>query len=232
MAVLLSALVNGALMRWSADTNKDWLFRLSVSTVVMVVPFAITLVLVMKDRHRSGLLLSGKIGLAIAILSLGLIAKPVSDGFTRSKQERNKQMRDVPAPLFESTDLLGNRQRLADYRRNVVLVNIWATWCAPCRAEMPTLDRLYQERKDRGLVVLGMSDESSEVQKRFLKEVPVSYPLLALKPDVPSLYRDIARYPEIFLIDREGRLQPAPHGGQTLERIEADVDALLAKDSQ
>jgi len=232
MAVLLSALVNGALMRWSADTNKDWLFRLSVSTVVMVVPFAITLVLVMKDRHRSGLLLSGKIGLAIAILSLGLIAKPVSDGFTRSKQERNKQMHDVPAPLFESTDLLGNRQRLADYRGKVVLVNIWATWCAPCRAEMPTLDRLYQERKDRGLVVLGMSDESSEVQKRFLKEVPVSYPLLALKPDVPSLYRDIARYPEIFLIDREGRLQPAPHGGQTLERIEADVDALLAKDSQ
>jgi len=232
MAVLLSALVNGALMRWSADTNKDWLFRLSVSTVVMVIPFAITLVLVMKDRHRSGLLLSGKIGLAIAILSLGLIAKPVSDGFTRSKQERNKQMRDVPAPLFESTDLLGNRQRLADYRGDVVLVNIWATWCAPCRAEMPTLDRLYQERKDRGLVVLGMSDESSEVQKRFLKEVPVSYPLLALKPDVPSLDRDIARDPEIFLIDREGRLQPAPHGGQTLERIEADVDALLAKDSQ
>lgn len=232
MAVLLSALVNGALMRWSADTNKDWLFRLSVSTVVMVIPFAITLVLVMKDRRRSGLLLSGQIGLAIAILSLGLIAKPVSDGFTRSKQERNKQMHDVPAPLFESTDLLGNRQRLADYRGKVVLVNIWATWCAPCRAEMPTLDRLYQERKDRGLVVLGMSDESSEVQKRFLKEVPVSYPLLALKPDVPSLYRDIARYPEIFLIDREGRLQPAPRGGQTLERIEADVDALLAKDSQ
>ena len=232
MAVLLSALVNGALMRWSADTNKDWLFRLSVSTAVMVIPFAITLVLFMKDRRRSGLLLSGQIGLAIAILSLGLITKPVSDGFTRSKQERNKQMRDVPAPLFESTDLLGNRQRLADYRRNVVLVNIWATWCAPCRAEMPTLDRLYQERKDRGLVVLGMSDESSEVQKRFLKEVPVSYPLLALKPDVPSLYRDIARYPEIFLIDREGRLQPAPRGGQTLERIEADVDALLAKDSQ
>ena len=232
MAVLLSVLVNGALMRWSADTNKDWLFRLSVSTVVMVIPFAITLVLVMKDRRRSGLLLSGQIGLAIAILSLGLIAKPVSDGFTRSKQERNKQMRDVPAPLFESTDLLGNRQRLADYRGTVVLVNIWATWCAPCRAEMPTLDRLYQERKDRGLVVLGMSDESSEVQKRFLKEVPVSYPLLALKPDVPSLYRDIARYPEIFLIDREGRLQPTPHGGQTLEKIEADVDALLAKDSQ
>ena len=69
-------------------------------------------------------------------------------------------MRDVAAPLFETTDLSGNRQRLADYKGKVVLVNIWATWCAPCRAEMPALDRLYQERKDRGFVVLGMSDES------------------------------------------------------------------------
>ena len=51
MAVLLSALVNGALMRWSADTEKDWLFRLSVSTSVMVAPFAVTLVLAMKDRR-------------------------------------------------------------------------------------------------------------------------------------------------------------------------------------
>lgn len=209
IAVLLSALVNGKLMHWSADPEKDWLFRLSVSTVVMVVPFVVTLVLARKDRHRSPFLLSGKIGLAIAILSLGLIAKPVSDGFTRSKQERNKLLRGVEAPLFETIDLSGTRQRLADYRGKVVLVNIWATWCAPCRAEMPALDHLYRERKDRGFVVLGMSDESIASQKRFLKEVGVSYPLLVLSRDVPSLYRDIARYPEMFLIDRKGRLQPS-----------------------
>lgn len=186
----------------------------------------------MKDRHRSGFLISGKIGLAIAILSLGLIANPVSDGFTRSKQERNKLMRDVAAPLFETTDLFGQPQRLADYRGKVVLVNIWASWCAPCRGEMPVLDRLYQERKDRGFVVLGMSDESIASQKRFLKDVSVSYPLLALTRDVPSLYRDIARYPEVFLIDRQGRLQPAPGAGQPFQKLEANVDALLARDSQ
>lgn len=232
VAVLLSALVNQVLMRRSADPEKDWLFRLSVSTVVMIVPFVVTLVLAIKDNRRSGFLLSGKIGLAIGILSLCLIAKPVSDGITRSKQERNKLMRDVEAPLFETTDLFGNPERLADYRGKVVLVNIWATWCAPCRAEMPTLDRLYRERKDRGLVVLGMSDESIASQKRFLKEVGVSYPLLALTRDVPSLYRDIARYPEIFLIDRKGRLQPAPGAGQPFQKLEADLDALLASDSQ
>ena len=231
IAVLLSALVNGTLMHWSADPEKDWLFRLSVSTVVMVVPFVVTLVLARKDRHRSAFLLSGKIGLAIAILSLGLIAKPVSDGFTRSKQERNRRMRDVAAPVFEATDLSGIRQCLTEYKGKVVLVNIWEPWCAPCRAEMPALDRLYQDRKDRGLVVLGMSDDSIASQKRFLAEVKVTYPLLILTQDVPSLYRDIARYPETFLIDRKGRLEPAPGAGQPFEKLEASVDALLAEDS-
>jgi peroxiredoxin len=196
------------------------------------VPFAVTLVFAMKDRSRSGFLLSVKIGLAIAILSLGLIAKPVSDGFIRSKQERNRQMRDVAAPVFETTDLSGSRHRLEDYKGKVVLVNIWEPWCAPCRAEMPALDRLYQERKDRGFVVLGMSDESTESQKRFLKEISVSYPLLILTREVPSLYRDIARYPEVFLIDRKGLLQPAPGAGQPFQKLEANVDALLARDSQ
>ncbi len=232
IAVLLSVLANEVLMSWSSDFKKDWLLRLSTSTIVMVVPFAVTLTFAITDVRRSAFLLSGKIGLALAILSLGLIAKPVGDGFTRSKQERNRQMRDVAAPLFETTDLSGKRQRLVDYKGKVVLVNIWATWCAPCRAEMPALDRLYQQRKDRGFVVLGMSDESIASQKQFLTEVKVSYPLLTLTGDVPSLYRDIARYPEMFLVDREGRLQPAPDAGEPIEKLEANVDALLARDSQ
>jgi peroxiredoxin len=227
MAVLLNALANEILIRWSTDPKKDWLFRLSASAVVMVVPFAVTLVFALKDRRRSVFLHSGRIGLAIAILSLGFIAKPVSDAFIRSKQERNRQMHDITAPLFETTDLNGNRQRLADYKGKVVLINIWATWCPPCGAEMPALDRLYQERKDRGFMVLGMSDESIASQKRFLTKVRVSYPLLTLTRDAPSLYRDIVRYPETFLVDRQGRLQPAPDSGEPFEKLEANVDALL-----
>lgn len=136
-------------------------------------------------------------------------------------------MRGVAAPLFETPDIYGKTQRLADHKGEVVLVNIWATWCAPCRAEMPKLDRLYRDRKDQGLMVFGISDEPVAVQQKFLLDVPVTYPLLTLDGGVPSLYRDIARYPAVFLIDRQGRLQPAPAPGQPFESLQAAVDSLI-----
>lgn len=231
MAVLLSILVNGVLIEFSANPEKDWRFRLSASTVVMAAPFIVTLVLAIRERRRSGLALSGKIGLAIAALSLGLLSKPVNDGITRSRQEQNSRIHDLPAPMFDTTDLSGKPQRLSDYKGKVVLVNVWATWCGPCRAEMPALDQLYRERKDRGFVVLGMSDESIAVQRRFQDKVKVSYPLLTLTGDVPDFYRDIARYPALFLIDRRGKLRPAPDPEQPFGRVAASVEALLNEDA-
>ncbi len=230
-ALFLYALVYSTLTARSADLEKDWLFRLSLSTAAMSVPFLVTLALAVKDRRRNALSLSGKIGLALAILSLGLAWKPVSDGITRSKQSRNLALRDVAAPPFDTPDILGKAQRLEDQKGKVVLVNIWATWCGPCRAEMPKLDRLYQERKDQGFVVFGLSDEDVNVQRKYLERVPVSYPLLTLSGHVPNLYRDIARFPAIFLIDRQGRLQPAPRPDQPFEKVESAVDALLNRGS-
>jgi thiol-disulfide isomerase/thioredoxin len=226
-ALLLYVLVYATLTRFSADLEKDWLFRLSLSTLAMTVPFLVTLALAIEDRRRHALSLSGKVGLAIAILSLGLTWNPVSDGITRSKQSRNLAMRDVAAPPFDTVDILGKTQRLGDHKGDVVLVNIWATWCEPCRSEMPKLDRLYQERKHQGFIVFGLSDEGVDQQRKFVEQVPVSYPLLTLSGEVPNLYRDIARYPAIFLIDRRGRLQPAPGPDQPFEKVEAAVDAFL-----
>ena len=197
----------------------------------MTGPFLITLVLAFKDRRRHTFSLSGKIGLAIAILSLGLAWQPVSDGLTRSKQVRNLAMRGVAAPPFDTVDILGKTQRLGDHKGEVVLVNIWATWCGPCRSEMPKLDRLYQEHRQQGFTVFGLSDESVDVQRTFLKQVPVTYPLLTISGEIPDLYRDIARYPAIFLIDRQGRLQPAPGPDQPFEQVESTVDSLLNADS-
>jgi thiol-disulfide isomerase/thioredoxin len=229
LALALYKLVYDVLKRLSSDLEKDWLFRLTVSTLSMTVPFLITGVLAIRDRRRHALLLSGKVGLALAVLSLGLALRPVHDGTLRWKQTRNLAMRDVPAPLFDTMDILGNAERLSDQTGKVVLVNIWATWCGPCRKEMPKLDRLYFERKSQGFIVFGISDEAVEVQKSFVQKVPVNYPLLTLKGNVPSLYRDIARYPAIFLIDRNGRLQPAPGPDQPFEKVEAAVDALLTR---
>lgn len=226
-AIFLYALVSQTLAKSSADLEKDWMFRLAISILVMTVPFLGTLALAISDHRRQQLSRSGKVGLVLGILSLGLAWGPVSDGITRSKQSRNEAMRGVAAPLFETLDLLGKSQRLEDQRGKVVLVNIWATWCLPCRNEMPKLDRLYRERKDQGFIVYGLSDEDADLQQKYVKEVPVSYPLLTLRGEVPKLYRDIARYPAIFLIDRQGRLQPAPSPEQPFEKVEAAVDALL-----
>ena len=192
-----------------AESLIQRLFRLSASTFAMTIPFLFTVGLAIADRRSRTLSRSGKIGLVLATLSLGLAWKPLSDGILRSKQARNIAMHDVPAPLFDTVDTLGNTERLADQAGKVVLINVWATWCGPCRNEMPKLDRLYLARKDKGLVVFGLSDEDVSVQQKYLEKVPVSYPLLTQKGKVPNLYRDIARYPAIFLIDRSGRLQPS-----------------------
>src|SRR4029077_78885 len=230
-ALVFYALVYSILTRASADLEKDWLFRVSLSTLTMTLPFLFTFTLAIRDGRRHSFSLSGKIGFAIAILSLGLAWKPVSDGIIRWKQSRNMAMRDVAAPPFETVDLDGRTQRLEDQRGKVVLINIWATWCGPCRTEMPKLDRLYQERRDQGFIVFGLSDEDVAVQRRFLKQIAVSYPLLTINGKVPNLYRDIARYPAIFLIDRGGKLQLAPSPDQPFEKVEAAVDVLLKSGS-
>jgi peroxiredoxin len=226
-AIFLYALVYGTLTSFSADLEKDWLRRLSLSTLAMIVPFLITFILARKDYRNQTLSLSGKIGLALAILSLGLAWKPVSDGLARSKQSRNMAMRDVPAPLFDTIDTLGRAQRLGDQKGKVVLVSIWATWCGPCREEMPKLDQLYRTRQQQGFIVFGLSDEDVNLQRKFVEQVPVNYPLLTLKGEVPRFYRDISRYPAIFLIDRRGQLQPAPGPDQPFEKVATAVDSLL-----
>jgi peroxiredoxin len=97
---------------------------------------------------------------------------------------------------------------------------------------MPKLDRLYRDRQQQGFIVFGLSDEDVDVQRKFLQHVPVTYPLLTLNGKVPNIYQDIARYPAIFLIDRRGRLQPAPGPDQPFDKVEAAVDALLENGPQ
>jgi peroxiredoxin len=226
-ALFLYSLVYMMLTEHSADLEKDWLFRLSMSALAMTVPFLVTLLLAVKDGRRRSFSLSGKIGLAIALLSLGFVWKPVNDGILRSRQVKNLAMHDVAAPVFVTPDISGKTQNLGDHKGEVVIVNIWATWCGPCRAEMPKLNRVYQDRKSQGLTVFGISDEGVDVQQKFLEKVPVTYPLLTLNGNVPRLYRDIAKYPAIFLIDRQGRLQPAPGPDEPFENLETVVDGLL-----
>jgi peroxiredoxin len=227
LALIAYTLVYNFLISLSKDLEHDWLRRLALSTIVMTLPFFLVLYFFLKDRAREALSLTAKIGLLIAVLSLALTASPIRDGVMRWKQTRNMAMHGVPAPLFTTFDIHGNSQNLADQKGKVVLINIWATWCGPCRAEMPNLERLYRERKQQGFIIYGISDEDVATQQKFLQQVPVTYPLLTLEGTVPNIYRDIARYPALFLIDRQGNLQPVPPSALSFEQIQSAVDTLL-----
>ena len=107
---------------------------------------------------------------------------------------------------FTLTDLEGKTWTLKSLQGKVVLVNFWATWCPPCRKEMPDLDALYQRFKDQGFVILAISDEEAGKVKSFLAENKFSYPIL-LDPErkVNDLFR-IGGIPKSFVYDRNGKL--------------------------
>lgn len=216
------------LTRASENRDQDFVFRLSVTALAMTLPFVATFVSALFDRHRALWGKASQVGLAIAILSLGLLWLPIRGAISRAQQAAHLALEGVQAPDMETTDVGGNEHRLSDHHGKVVLLNIWATWCPPCKKEMPDLDRLYQDRKDEGLMVFGLSTEDVETQREFAtNEVSVSYPLLTVEGDVPEVYRTTARYPANFLIDRQGRLQRAPSTEQPFENLVAKVDELL-----
>jgi peroxiredoxin len=107
---------------------------------------------------------------------------------------------------FTLADLQGKSWTLRDLHGKVVLVNFWATWCQPCRKEMPDLDALYKRFRDQGFVILGVSDEEVGKVKQLLAEQSVSYPIL-LDPGrkVNGLFR-IDGIPKTFVFDRECKL--------------------------
>jgi thiol-disulfide isomerase/thioredoxin len=107
---------------------------------------------------------------------------------------------------FTLTDLQGKSWTLKALQGKVVLVNFWATWCPPCRKEMPDLDSLYRRFKDQGLIILSISDEEADKVKSYLAEKPVTYPIL-LDPGrkVNDLFR-INGIPKSFVYDRNGKL--------------------------
>jgi thiol-disulfide isomerase/thioredoxin len=231
-SILLYIVVYSALTSLSHNLKSDWLLRLSVSALAMTLPSIFVFVLAVKQARRKPLTTLSKVGIAIAVLALGFVARPLSDGILRSKQERNMAMHDVAAPLFETVDIAGTTHRLSDEKGKVVLINRWATWCGPCRIEMPELDKLYKDRKDQGLVVFGLSDEGAATQQRFLAKVPVSYPMLTMSSGVPDFYRDVARYPATYLMDRDGRLQPVSATEDSFAGIEDKVELLLMQNGQ
>jgi peroxiredoxin len=112
------------------------------------------------------------------------------------------------APEFALKDVNGTTVRLSDYRGKVVLLNFWATWCGPCKIEVPWFIEFEQANKDRGFAVIGVSmdEEGWAVVKPFLAEMNINYRTLLGNDSIAQLYGGVDSLPTSFLIDRDGRV--------------------------
>jgi peroxiredoxin len=173
-------------------------------------------------------------GLFLALTAVGLIAVvlTVSAYFSGAggtgPPAGPSMLAGAPAQSFSLQTLDGGNSALNDYRGKVVLVNLWATWCAPCRSETPALEQLYRENHGRGLVVLGIDQgESRSAASKFARELNLTYPILI---DTEQRYgRAYAAIglPTSVLVDRTGHIVHGVDGERTLAEFQALVDPVL-----
>jgi cytochrome c biogenesis protein CcmG/thiol:disulfide interchange protein DsbE len=143
---------------------------------------------------------------------------------------RMKSGGDHPlAPDFSLTDISGKPLKLSDLRGKVVLLDFWATWCGPCRIEIPGFIQLQNEYRSRGLDVIGISmDDSSEPVVQFYKELHMNYPVALGNDRLGELYGGVLGLPTTFLIGRDGRIYAKHVGATDVDIIEAEIKQLLA----
>jgi thiol-disulfide isomerase/thioredoxin len=113
-----------------------------------------------------------------------------------------------PAPDFALKTKSGSNLRLSELRGEVVLLNFWASWCGPCREEMPLLDEIHQRYEPLGFTVLGVNvEEDSRAAKALLEQIPVSFPILFDSQSTVSKLYDVSAMPSTVLIDRDGNMR-------------------------
>ena len=134
-----------------------------------------------------------------------------------------------PAPEFTLKDSDGKQVKLSDYRGKVVLLDFWATWCGPCRIEIPWFIEMQRKNKDKGFEVLGvaMDDEGWEAVKPFLQELSVNYRIVMGNDATAQAYGGVDALPTTFLIDREGKIAAIHVGLASKKDFEDGVEELL-----
>lgn len=148
----------------------------------------------MRSTSRLVTLMGALIGFGFAVLPAGALAADIAPG--------------ADAPGFQLNSSLGKPVSLSDLKGQVVLINFWASWCGPCRQEMPLLESMYKTYSKHGFVLIGVNVEpDTNAANNWLKQTPVTFPVLYdTKSKVSSLY-DVAVMPSTVMIDRKGNIR-------------------------
>ena len=166
--------------------------------------------------------------MGVAILALGTYlamrhrSRPAE--LTRGNITATRQF----APKFSLTDLSGQKLDLSSYRGRVVLLDFWATWCGPCRTEIPRFVDLQSKYQDQGLQIIGISlDDDPKPVRVFYQQFKMNYPVAIGDANLAERYGGILGLPVTFLIDRDGRIY-AKHVGETdVSIIEHEIKSLF-----
>ncbi|HSA95640.1 MAG TPA: TlpA disulfide reductase family protein [Acidobacteriota bacterium] len=144
-------------------------------------------------------------GYAAVAIAAALIFAAAAVACTPAQQASES----TPAPEFTITDLQGKTLSLADYKGKVLVLNFWATWCPPCRREIPDFIEAYREFRDQGLEIIGVSvdETTAEALLDWTKRTGINYPIALATPEIERAYGPIQSIPTTFIIDRAGRIR-------------------------
>ena len=133
-----------------------------------------------------------------------------------------------PAPDFNLPQLNGQTLQLSSYRGKVVLLDFWATWCVPCRAEIPHFVELQQKYGDRGLQIIGVSmDDSPEPVRDFYQQFHMNYPVVMGTAKTGELYGGVLGLPIAFVIGKDGLIDSKKIGAADMAILEREIEKLL-----
>ena len=126
-----------------------------------------------------------------------------------------------PAPNFTLKTMEGKNLKLSELRGNVVLLNFWASWCGPCREEMPLLNAIHNKYEPLGFTILGVNvEEQSDAAKDFIAQRPVDFPILLDSSNKVSKLYDVIAMPTTVVIDRDGNMRFLHQGYQSGDEAE------------
>ena len=135
------------------------------------------------------------------------------------------------APDFTLDTLDGKKVTLSELRGKIVIINLWATWCPPCRAEMPALENAYEQYKDSGVIILGLNVTNQDSERDippFVKEFGLTFPILLDRDGSVSALYQLRGLPTTYFVNREGIIRTVVVGGPMNETfIRSKIEALL-----